>query len=693
MKLIGVVIELDLGSGLEVVPFSRLGEAMSFRETTDGYGAAEWTFTLYEVNDSPIAASFLREMRAARLTLKWGEPGAVQSTELVEGFTRAVKWNYLTRSAQITCQDSSVKVATRRVQLSLATNPAGTTRESILGTVLGGFDITSEIDCPGGVRKAVTESGDKTVLEWVSLFVAPAGRRAYWRNGTLYVVSSGMGDPVATLKDHDIRDLAIEPAPTNAPNSVRFTALLIDDSVPEDGPSTTTEDEEGIYTPKVAIQRQNADGTIDDIEVSADPDSPISRKVTTKTVVDGIFGETLIEEWKWMAPFCPRSKQLPATYTEQPPVITHSGAVCYNFDDGDKWRIQDQETFQIWRRTFVEEFYSGGVHTGRRTTIRINHAHFYPAFGRVTNNVIPNDHYRPATGPGGFQWEWYECYLWQPDQSSERVSGPVQTFTSEESGYETPSLVIDDTFIRDATGDIVAIRRRLTFERTGCPDEVDTGGTAAGSSDTRRWRSGFPAWTIGGIYEIAGNLAAPRHNTFSSGDVEGEFVISYLPMTEATRTGHVQSVSGAGTPDTTNRPLGFESEMSLPSPGSSFVVDVQVPVEDRRGPFTNVVPVDVASESVVAANGEYPMTARNDYCETTDEEQVVARDLLRASLSPAIAVTLDPRGDIRAGDSIALGMQGNEVVLVRENAMEISLGEQLSATQTLTCMWWPEELD
>lgn len=706
MKLFGAKIELDFGSGLEIVPQSRLGEVVAFRETIDGYGAAEWVFTLLDI-DSPMDSSFLRNMRQARFTLFWGKPGAITSSLLVDGFTREATWDYLTRSAQITCQDSSVKVATKRLQLSLAQNLAGTSRTSILATVLGSYGVTSVVDCPGSVRKAVTESGNNTVLQWVSLFVAPAARRAYWRNGTLYVVPSGIGTPVATLKAHDIRDMQAVPAPTNSTNEIYFTSLLIDDSGFPDGPTVTTVDQEGIYTPKGAVHRQDADGSVHDVTVTPAPSSPIARTVTTQTGAGGFLMETLIEESKWMASYAPRAKQYAATYSEDLPNLTHSGIVCYDFGDGDHWHSQDQESFQIWRRTLVEEIYAFGIHTGRRTTITINWSHFYLPFGRVVNNTTYDGLVqRPARGPlGGFLWFWYgdlepghpiagnsfldrPTYLWEMDQSSDRIGLAIETFTSSGPGFAVPALVIDDTFIRDGVGDIAAIRRRLTFER-------GTAGFAGAGGDTRRWRVGPPTFTTFGQFpEIVGNMGAPRHDvTGPAGEIEGEFVISYLPMTEATRTGHVTSVSGTATSDVANRPVGFEAEMALPAPGGSFIVDVAVPVEDRTGPPSNPASITFPAPSSVAANGTYQSPARNDYCETTAEQENVSRDLLRASLSEQITITLDPRGDIRAGDSIALGMLSGQAVLIRQNEIELHLGAAFSATQTLTPIWWPAELD
>lgn len=714
MKIAGCVVELDFGSGLEIVPQYRLGNKVTFQETLDGYGAAQWTFTLLDV-DSPIDSAFLRDMRRARLTLKCGKPGAITSTLLVDGFTREAKWDYLTHSAEITCQDSSVSVATKRVQISRAMNPAGTLRTTILAGVLATFGVTSVVDCPGSVRKAITEAGDKTLLDWVSLFVAPAARRAYWRNGTLYVVPSGIGAPTITLTANDIRTMMIAPAPTNATNSILFSALLIDDTVPADGDVTTIEDEEGIYTPRGAIQRQNEDGSVDDIVVTPAPSSPISRKVTTVTNAGGLAPQTVIEEWKWMAAYAPRAKQYARTYTEDQPHLTHSGIVCYNLNDGDHWRLQDQETFQIWRRTIIEEFYSGSTHTGRRTTIHINHAVPYPAFGRIVNNVKinPDGSSRPAAGPGGYLWFWYgdagdpdpgpgsfvgndylfrHTFLWENDQSSERIGGPIEMFTSAHSGYLVPALVIDDTFIRNSVGDIAAIRRRLTFSR-GTPQTELGSYIASGADDLRRYRAGFPSWSIGSISEIVGSLAAPR-GTIGGGEteVEGEFVIAYLPTTESTRSGHVQSVAGTGTIDVANRPLGFESEMALPAPGTTYVVDTALPVEDRRGPFTVPVTQPFGASAVIAINGEFQTTARNDYCETTAEEQNVAKDILRLSLAEIGTIEMDPRGDIRSGDSIALGMLADQAVLVSGNAIELDL-QSGDAKQTLTTAWWPTELD
>lgn len=705
MKLVGTKIEMDFGSGLEVVPVSRLGPVVTFKETIAGYGAVEWTFTLLNV-DSPLTSTYLTLQQHVRLTLMWGTPGNVQSTILVDGYTREPRWNYLTRSAEITCQDSSVKYATKRVTLSTPMNPAGSSRAAELESVLASFGITSSVDCPGNIRKPINEAGDKTILDWVALYVAPAGRRAQWRNGTLRIVTTDMGTPSVDLAAHDVRSMTVTPAPTNATNSILFTALLIDDSVTPDGSTTVTEDQDGIYTPKGAVRRQNTDGSVDTITTTTTPQSPITRKVTTTTVSGGKVTQTLVEEWRWMSPYAPRAQQQAEAYSENQPSIVASGIVCYDYGDGDKWHTSDQETFRIWRRTLVEEFYSGSVHTGRRTTIKINWSHAYLAFGRAVNNANLNAGGRPAIGPGGLMWHWYGAvpkpgatittevitrpmYLWDFDNGNDRVSAAIETFTSAESGYNYPALVIDDAFVRNAVGDISAIRRTLTFTRNGV---LDSAGYAV-ARDVRRWRPGFPIFSPGGFFEITGNISAPRHDIYQSGETEGEFVIGYLPTTSSSRTGHVVSVSGTGTVDIVNRPVGFESEMVLPAPGNSYLVDTAVPVEDRVGPFTSPVTETVQSTTYVTGNGQYQVPARNDYCETTAEEQTVARDLLRQSLALLTGIEIDPRGDIRAGDTVRLVCESNKLALVRDNEIRIDMRTLSEVVQTLTCMTWPAELD
>lgn len=725
MKQIGCKLEVDLGTGtLEIIPLSAMGETITFSESIAGFGGSELSFTLRDL-DSPVKSALLRGMRRARLTLYWGTPGATLNDVIFDGYLREARWQHDTRSADVTCQDASIKFANQRVFYTLATF-AGKTRETIIGEIAVAMGIpTGTIAAPGTNYKAINEGGDNTVLQFFSDLVAPAGARVWWRDGALQIGPAGLGTPVAVLKLADIRGpINVTPPATTTPNSIEFTSTLFP-SLGAQGYTTTvdTVTTPGPYTPAGSVRVQDhITGAISAHVVTPGEETNVSQIVTTTSKWGNTVVSVVVEEYGWYAPkACPReiygsgstvvSMPFGGTETYERTGYTETFNTLFDVYEfgisgsGD-WRTQERETWMLIKETVtINDFSATEPYWLRTTTSTVSEycAQEIPlgVVLLVTDELFPPTYAYPTDGgdpiilyaalsftgdamtgiglaPVGFGAAW-------PWRLSTLADGTAWTF-----GYEL----------------FRSTERQTTTYALADDGHLKSAATRVESVMPFVWRLSGAAFA-----PVADNLIPPAQNYVLGPFASPRFCDAYGGTLLKDYTWVVEyaldefSYDLAHWETTTLTPVtralaNQPDTMAQFSPPSAGTVSVATPLPY---PVTRTIITSdpqpqriFADEDVlIALNGIIPGTGSSDFPETVAEMAVCGLAILVNTCSPVVDFGRDPDGTIRAGDTITVDpvviSDEAEDMLVLSNTITLNFKTN-EFSQALTCLWIPPEL-
>ena len=356
-KQLGARVEMDLGDGVLVtVPASERPATLSITGSLEGFGVRELTCGKIP-GESPLRTAWMRAPRRVKVTGVRGTLGGFREWDLFDGLIREGNHSLFPSAASLQAQDASV--LNERLFYTLAPFSYRSRRSIIAeicnryGIRAGTWTFTDVANVGGYVMKGINEFGERTVLEFFGEFLIPTTCRPKWRGGVLNIQHfTPSGTSKRTLTWSDIREIRIPPPPTNAPNTVRFTAEIY----PYVGPDLTgthppvEEIVTGSYTPAAATQKQNhLTGAITAVSPSVTPQTMISKRVTVDNYAGGTLTTRVVTDYAWYAPKACKNRINGGT-------AYNNVFDVYQFPDGT-WRTQDTETFMIVQQTtFTKSF-------------------------------------------------------------------------------------------------------------------------------------------------------------------------------------------------------------------------------------------------------------------------------------------------------------------------------------------------
>lgn len=670
-RQIGVRIEMDLGDGaLTLIKGSELDGAVSLTGTLDGYGTRSLSFSRYGIDQNPMQSTLLRGMRALKMTLYRGLVGAVGSKVLFNGYVTQGSYGVMPPVAQISGVDESIKHADKRLVYTLE---AGSKRSRVsvlqdictansipVGTwelpfpfrsVFGDAVVPSGL--PGGtVYKAISEGGDRPVLDFIQQFIEPIGCKMYWRDGAMNIKRFDMGGPVvATLGGGDIRNAHIDPPATNAVNSAQFSGTIFSYTGPTGLHTTfTSVPVPGVYAPLVAVNKQDhTSGVVSATGLSSGAASRVISRVDTTTTWDGgtIVSQS-IDEYGWYAPRAANKRLGGGT--------TYNATFdVYQFAD-NTWRSTAQEDFQLIRRTVTARAFDvNGFLTGETSNLYAWRAIETP-FATLNN----------ATGAE------VAIDVLATDEGSAWVSG-VEGF------------VIETDFVNytPVSSSDLRIAQKATFSQT--------------TADLYR-----PITNPGGAYAgtiwVLGPTNAKRYVAFritSSGPIEvWRSIVNYYDLGES-QHGEQVSVTDWGYIRTCAAILQQPTTLGNLTVAGAWPILEQKTALQQAQPATVKVFDDV--QTALGGGIDRPDTRQNDYCETDGELRNCAIEDLRTSCSVKVTLEIDVNASIDEGSVIQIADHrlldyGIQKLLVWTSTLNLQGGLQPNATQTLVCRWYPPEL-
>ncbi|HXG58201.1 MAG TPA: hypothetical protein VNL91_04190 [Thermoanaerobaculia bacterium] len=348
-------IEIDRGSGLELIGADELGAEVSISGSYDSYGRTASFFLRCE---SPLLDDLTRRMARVRITGYQGKPGYVGSKVIFDGFIQSARWVSYPKGAAIQCQDTSIRYAEILLEYDLAPGDIRT-RKQVITDICTIYEIASgDWDLPndgGVVFKGIAAGGDVRLIDWMRDFLAPIGRRPRFVGGKLYIVrADGVGSVQRVLTSADFTldsPPEIEPPATSEANSVTVSSTVYGFIGPS-GLRTVVERQttRGVYAPRVAVNKQDhLTGAITATGLTTAAADRIVSHVVTQTTFDGdTMVSQVIFEYGWRANRAHNRR------------ITSGGVETYNdkftvyqYDD-DLWYSSPQESFQLVRMTVTQ---------------------------------------------------------------------------------------------------------------------------------------------------------------------------------------------------------------------------------------------------------------------------------------------------------------------------------------------------
>lgn len=651
-RMIGKRIEMDLGDGaLSTVQDKDLAPEIRLSGSIHGFGVRELTFSRYGEDQSTFQRTLTRAMQRVRMTAYRGVPGAIGSREMFDGYIRDALFQGFPPVAQIVCQDTSLAYAETPIAYNLE---PGSLREraDVILEVLASAGIPAGVfDAPQGTGiffKALSEAGDRKVLDWLSQVIEPIGARGYWRGGKWNLKRFDTSGPAKrTLKAGDFRTISIDPPATNTPNAVQVSSALFAYQGPSGGFTTTeTQSARAVYAPKAAVLKQDHTTGTQTVVSAAIPaaDREVSRIVTTTTKNGGTMVSQMVDEWGWYAPRAAARRQTTGG------VNTFNNANdVYQYADGS-WRSTQQEDFQIIRRRIVSRtFDTDGFLVSESETpyqfygMEIPRGTLNPASGaEVPSDVLMTD--------DGIAWIG----------GVEQFAYEINTVTYAPAVAGQPALGTKTRSV-NSWGNVV-------YSLSGNP-----GGAYAGPT----------------IY-FFGPTASKKYGTGPS-TAQVLLVVSttYSAIDEASHHEDTRAIFRASQFPQTFQQL-TDSNVTVAGPVPNIE---QLTAFQQAQNRTQIIKDNL--RIALSLGKQITDYRQNDYCETAGEMQTVAVEALRAISAPRVTIEMDcdfiiEEGDIIAVDHPKLGY--GPVKLLVEDIIWTLNGSTGQNNQTLGCRWDTPEL-
>jgi hypothetical protein len=362
-RQVGIGIDFDKGDGvLTRLLGSEIGSQITLSGNLDSFGRT-LSFSRRGLENSPLLYSVIRGLRHVKMTGYLGVPGSVKSLTMFDGYLRQGSYNDHPSSADIQCQDASLKWASVKLSYNLAPGSLKT-RLQILLDIFTAYNVpygTLDLGPSDGgvVFKGISVGGDVSLFEWIRGFLTPTGRRMYFRpDGKIEIKRFDTTGPVQrTLKAVDIGSLQVTPPATDDPNSVSITSTQFGYIGPI-GTRTEVTDvaTPGNYTPVAAINKQDyTTGFVSALALSPAAATIVRRVRTTTIYSGGTIVAQIVEEWGYYSARACKNQQ-----DGSGNVSYNSSFDVYQFPDGS-WRMNATEIFQKIRETRTQRTFDTGT--------------------------------------------------------------------------------------------------------------------------------------------------------------------------------------------------------------------------------------------------------------------------------------------------------------------------------------------
>jgi hypothetical protein len=671
-RLIGAALQIDPGTGsLTTLTKAELGPEISMSGSIDGYGVRSLSFNRFGAEYSPLRSAVLRAQKRVTLTGYLGVPGAVASRPMFDGYTRSGSFEDYPPVASVECQDVSLAWTSAKVFLNIEPASLMTRKELVLQVLdehsIPYGDLDFGRDDGGTIYKAVSEGGERSVLDWITDFLTPIGRKPFWRDGKLHVRRfNGAGTIQRTLRAADGIKVSIGSPATNDTNSVTVTANLYGYRGQEGRIAKVTVDvTNATYAPATAVTKQDCTtGALSNVSLTSSAvEREVARVETISIYEGGTLVERYVEEKGWYAPRACALHQ------------DTSGNISYN-DEFDVYRYADGS----WRAIPQEQY------------LPIRRTHLKRTFDSVTGFLQSEE-----------RWEW----SWRAHEAPIKT---INNVTLAETSIDR--LVTEDGRALESSGTANAletgtIRGReiydvhYVFETVYSADEEGQLSGVGTTAKTFRFPLYIPAqapaaFTTSGLYAVMGPIDSPRYvmdydihlseqSLTRSADYTCGPTVSttYTQEGESTYRKRVQIIPGDGFNDP---PAGATPSDEVLTGARPYVEQLTVRQEPQFAEAT------VTDEARIAIGQEVNTTTQNDYCETIGELETVALELLRDASHIPVTITMPIDWTIDEGDVIELDYAPITVEPMRLLVWDCNWTLNLATganEQTLSCRYYP----
>jgi len=677
IRQLGIGIDLDRGDGaLSRLLRSELGPRVSVVGSLDGYSRT-FSFARSNIAQSPFLFSLLRSLRQVKATGYAGVPGNVENWQVFSGYLRAGEFGVYSDSAQVECQDLSIKFNAIPLAYNLAPGSART-RLSVLLEILNQYGVPyGEIDlgpADGGVLfKPISVGGDVGLLDWIRDFLTPIGRRLYFRpDGKMEVRRFDIsGRPVQrTLKAADLGSLSVRPPATNEPTSVSTTGTLYS-YISETGLRTTVRFfalDFGGSTP-VTIQaatskQDHTTGTISPITPPANLPAP-GGAVRITSVFSGatLIAQHIETYGYYSARACPKQQ------------AAGTGAISYNasfdvyqYPDGS-WHVDPVEVFQKTRDVVIARTFtaSGVLVSERKDVVR-----FVPI----------------------------EMPISSLDSSANET--PLAAFMTDDgrswwAGREIFELAIGDTSYESRTRLSTGTETVFSYFGSDTSKRLIRTQVAEYIQGTYSYKiiskPGSPLANPGN-YGVFGPLASKRYGV-QVGANAGYILYgpNWLITNQAIDEKSYRQTIALGT---TIPAVEFDRMNPAPVPGATIIagaipyVDVVTNLQ-QPGPNTQKVTDEVRA----ALSQSIPTYQQNDFCEDAGELRTASIERIRQLSAWQVPAEIPLDWTLNEGDVLAISLPGvtdvakNCLLWGLEHSLDCSTGD---GRTRLSLLYWPTEI-
>jgi len=378
-----------------------------------------------------------------------GAPGDVVLEQRFDGYVRTCQQAEGGPAVKVECQDA-ITAKYGGYDLCHEVEPfAGLTRGEIVREVCLDAGL-SAVDCPDG---AVWQKGlftdSKKLFEFLREFIAPEGwKMRVARDGSaLELWRPELLAPPIPADDEwgltRIEKIQIEP-PRDVPSRwvIRGLGAVTVDELGQVTTTTVTKVYD-IYAPKRAVSRQETNGSITDLGVTAYPSSLrlVTQIVDEKTERGGRPVRQVTYEWGW---YNPRAAQ----YQANPAGGTYDPLQVYIDEDGEFVLWSEEKFCGVGRRTQEWVWNDDRENTASTVTVK-------RWFGRLTGSSNPTYYPLPSN---------YSAYVWGDGESYnaaaeeygdadevvvtrefDAATGAVFRETEETWGYYARGMAVDGT--------------------------------------------------------------------------------------------------------------------------------------------------------------------------------------------------------------------------------------------------------
>lgn len=365
------LLSIDRGDGnLSRLQSSEIGPTITVKGNLDGYGRS-LRFLRYGTNQNPVLYSWLSSARSVMLTAFSGVAGAITSAVIFLGQVWDGTFATYPPVADVNCQDYSTPFAGVKFYYYKAPKVRASRLEILIDIILR-YEIPCDTDAldlgpdDGGYSyKAINEAGQNSVLDFLRDFLAPCGRKFFFRaDGYMEVFRvDTTEDPDVTLTPNDIISMSVKPPAVNAPNAVRVSANCFAYTGPAGARKTVEYETFGratdVWTGAYEWQ-SHATGAIN-FSIATPPPGIASLpegaiRTTTQYGADGgTISWQLIEEYGWYSPLMAVNQQDGAG------VVSYNASLdAWHYLDGT-WRVDQQYTFRVIRRTYIVNTWDAGT--------------------------------------------------------------------------------------------------------------------------------------------------------------------------------------------------------------------------------------------------------------------------------------------------------------------------------------------